>query len=376
VPAVCDRIFCVFVAGTLDKVNAPNIKAGVESVKKLFDDPDLKPKVGPRVTNLEGVAATPEAIKKACEGLDLKKNDSVFFFYCGHGGTLEGKGQCLFPLSDPAQEAAEKKVGPILPREEVVGILMKKSPRFICFVTDACSTLLPKGVLPSVEYKAAGKTDKPALTKVMLASTGVFDVNSSSYDKEEKKGQVAFIVKGGGLFTQEFVRLSKANDLGDKDGKVKWKADFYPKLKDATNEAFKKLRADDTVDKALFGSQKSQIPERFPRDETPTRLDAEPVSAEPVSAGAAAGHATLTVTLPADATLAFDGRQTLSAGGLRTFDTPPLAAGKTYSYTLTATRLEGGKAATLTRKVSVRAGETTAVRITDGDFQKLFVASR
>ncbi|HMF14957.1 MAG TPA: sulfatase-like hydrolase/transferase, partial [Gemmataceae bacterium] len=45
----------------------------------------------------------------------------------------------------------------------------------------------------------------------------------------------------------------------------------------------------------------------------------------------------ITVRLPADAVLEIDGFKTESTGQVRTFETPPLSAGKTYSYTLKAT---------------------------------------
>src|SRR5262249_2775335 len=45
----------------------------------------------------------------------------------------------------------------------------------------------------------------------------------------------------------------------------------------------------------------------------------------------------ITVRLPADAVLEIDGYRTESTGQVRTFRTPPLAAGREYSYTLKAT---------------------------------------
>jgi uncharacterized protein (TIGR02246 family) len=58
----------------------------------------------------------------------------------------------------------------------------------------------------------------------------------------------------------------------------------------------------------------------------------------------------ITVLLPADAVLLIDDNKTQSAGEVRTFRTPPLAAGRPYTYTLKATA--GGKEVTRTIRVA------------------------
>src|SRR5262249_59071940 len=65
------------------------------------------------------------------------------------------------------------------------------------------------------------------------------------------------------------------------------------------------------------------------------------------------------VTLPEDAQLYFDGSLTTQVGDTRTFVTPPLQAGSTYSYQLKAEALRGGKVVSQSRKVEVKAGQTT-----------------
>jgi arylsulfatase len=58
----------------------------------------------------------------------------------------------------------------------------------------------------------------------------------------------------------------------------------------------------------------------------------------------------ITVRLPADAILLIDDHRTLSTGEVRTFDTPTLAVGRRYTYTLKAT--SGGKEVTRTIQVA------------------------
>ena len=71
--------------------------------------------------------------------------------------------------------------------------------------------------------------------------------------------------------------------------------------------------------------------------------------------------ATVVVTLPADAKLTIDGTATTSLSSERTFETPELVAGKTYSYTLEATFQKEGKAIVVSKKVTLEAGKTSTV---------------
>jgi uncharacterized protein (TIGR03000 family) len=69
------------------------------------------------------------------------------------------------------------------------------------------------------------------------------------------------------------------------------------------------------------------------------------------------------VTLPADAELTIEGVPTVSTSESRIFESPSLTPGKTFYYVLKATVIRGGKTETATKKVPVRAGEETRVKI-------------
>ncbi len=76
-----------------------------------------------------------------------------------------------------------------------------------------------------------------------------------------------------------------------------------------------------------------------------------------------ANTAKLYVTLPADAKLTIDGTPTVSTSETRVFESPSLTPGKTFYYVLKATVIRDGKTETVTKEVTVRAGEDTRVRI-------------
>jgi uncharacterized protein (TIGR03000 family) len=69
------------------------------------------------------------------------------------------------------------------------------------------------------------------------------------------------------------------------------------------------------------------------------------------------------VTLPADAKLTISGYVTHSTSAYRVFVSPPLAAGKSFYYTLKAEFVRAGKTISVEQKVFVRAGRETAVSL-------------
>jgi uncharacterized protein (TIGR03000 family) len=73
--------------------------------------------------------------------------------------------------------------------------------------------------------------------------------------------------------------------------------------------------------------------------------------------------ATILVSLPADARLTVDGEPTTSTTAQRRFVTPPLPAGRDYEYTFRAEIVRGDMTVAMTRKVTVRAGQQTDVRM-------------
>jgi uncharacterized protein (TIGR03000 family) len=101
-----------------------------------------------------------------------------------------------------------------------------------------------------------------------------------------------------------------------------------------------------------------------PKKEMPKPKSGESASVAP---------ATITVSLPAEAKLFVDDTLTSSTSGVRTFESPALAIGAEYNYTLKAEIVREGKTVTATKQVAVRAGQLTSVAI---DFPVATVAAK
>jgi uncharacterized protein (TIGR03000 family) len=74
--------------------------------------------------------------------------------------------------------------------------------------------------------------------------------------------------------------------------------------------------------------------------------------------------ATVVVMLPADAELWFQGQKTKLTGAERTFTSPALERGASYTYDVKARWTKDGEPVEKTRSIKVRAGERTTLDFT------------
>lgn len=87
----------------------------------------------------------------------------------------------------------------------------------------------------------------------------------------------------------------------------------------------------------------------------------------PVIQVAASAPARVVVSLPADAKLFVQDQQMTGRSTERTFITPALETGYTYTYTLRAEVIRDGQKLTETKTVSVRARHTSRVSFTESE---------
>jgi len=90
----------------------------------------------------------------------------------------------------------------------------------------------------------------------------------------------------------------------------------------------------------------------------------KPPMKEKVPATETAAPATIVVSLPANARLTIDGNATASTSATRTFVSPTLQFGRTYTYTLRAEVVTDGQTVAQEQTINVRAGEETRVPFT------------
>jgi uncharacterized protein (TIGR03000 family) len=86
----------------------------------------------------------------------------------------------------------------------------------------------------------------------------------------------------------------------------------------------------------------------------------QPLGLHPVPE-AATRPAVICVAVPPEAEVWFEGNKTVQAGRERTFQSPPLAAGSSYVYTVRARWKQDGKEVDQVQAVGVQAGQTARV---------------
>jgi len=72
--------------------------------------------------------------------------------------------------------------------------------------------------------------------------------------------------------------------------------------------------------------------------------------------------ALITVKLPADAELWFEGTRTAAKGPVRDFESPPLAPGRRYAYEIRARWMEDGQPVNQTQEVTISPGDRVTVK--------------
>jgi len=103
------------------------------------------------------------------------------------------------------------------------------------------------------------------------------------------------------------------------------------------------------------------VPEQkvMPKGKEVEKLKKPPVSNETVEAA----PARITITVPSDARVSIDGTATISTETTRTFESPILMTGKSYTYTFQAEFVRDGKNVVVTRNVQVKAGSDITVSL-------------
>jgi uncharacterized protein (TIGR03000 family) len=342
------RLYALLIVGSEDKDSGAAHAAGAKAFAGLLQSGLPKDRV--EVSQLAGKDVTADAVRKRLAALSATAADTLVVGYFGPG-----------VYDDAAKDLVLTLPSGNLPRGQVRAALLDKKARLTVLFTDpADSRAVPDKALPALPEPAAG----PALERLFFRGRGVVDLQAAAV------GERAF-VRGdaGGLFTLAFVR--EAGKAADAAG---WQ-EVFDATRKSTDALYKELRLAVLLSERLspalkktYRDQMAQTPVAltplggvtieaavpFP----PIEVASEP---PPPSADAPRKSADLVVRLPADARLFVDGRATEQSGPKRTFETPDLRVGKAYSYEVKVVAVRGTFTVAETRRVTVRAGETTAV---------------
>jgi len=189
---------------------------------------------------LNGKDATPEAIRKYFDSLEMQPDDSLLFYFSGHGAAHRTKGHFI---------ALGRKA---ILRSDLLEGMKGKKPRLAICLTDCCAGYLPN----KPEVPRAVTFDWATLNSLFFRHRGVVDVNACTV------GELAWCDDKGSLFTRALIALLRKSpiDLGGESKEfVHWQ-DFVAHLTKQTQENFRKLKSDMPRE---FDENANQTPQAF-----------------------------------------------------------------------------------------------------------------
>lgn len=207
----------VHLIGIFD-THADNIEIGIEKDKSIlleiifnvFRSKKLSHLLNYRI--LSGIAVTPKNIYSAINNLIVNPNDTIVFYYSGHGGTHVQYGHYL-----------AMKYGNVL-RNHIVPMMIAKKPRLLVVLTDSCGTYVNYNI--SIVNPTGFLFDRYNKIKdLFLKRKGLVDVNSA------KPGEYGYThLEKGGIWTYSFLtvldRADRYLDLNS-DNFIAWSEILY-----------------------------------------------------------------------------------------------------------------------------------------------------
>lgn len=163
-----------------------------------------------RATNLylkekiiSGSRVKADNIYKALNDLKVGSNDTVIFYYSGHGYRTESKENKW-----PNLYISADGVG--IDFDKVAKIINDKKPRFAFVLCDVCNSFLPEEDAPPMkEFLGTSLTtaERNGYKKLFVTQTGLLQVSSSSV------GEYSWCADNGGLYSTTFLKQLKKEVL-------------------------------------------------------------------------------------------------------------------------------------------------------------------
>jgi len=241
-------------------------KKNMENILKAFIPESMC-----AITVLEGKKVTRQAILDHYRTLKTGPDESLLFFYAGHGA-MDGKERHILQLQ-------EGKIRPIF-RDEVVQAMKAHKPGLIVLLTDCCSSRT------RVVTKLTG-TDRlilpmrvhPVVRCLFFQHRGLVNITAAQ-DGTGSWGDN----RHGGVFTQSLCTLLK-DDLQhldkNKDQFISWK-EFFEHLERKTQDTFEtfceSMRTTDDTHPDIKKLQRTQKPRTFGPLPEPVLVKARPES--------------------------------------------------------------------------------------------------
>ncbi|MDG3006875.1 PDZ domain-containing protein [Paludisphaera mucosa] len=202
-----------------------------------------------------GREVTPRNLLLYIASLKVDPNDTLLFYYTGHGATLDDQGHMLGLMG--ARGPDGRPVPQTLLRSQLRDALTAKGARLTVLLSDCCANLLPAAPPqpPTPGNPAPGAPSGPTvLQMLMFEHQGLVDLTSSTYDPAARRGEASITTaETGSFFTAVLTSLIMAPtdelDVAPRDGFVEWK-ELFPRVREGTRDFYRGFRESRLADAA------------------------------------------------------------------------------------------------------------------------------
>ncbi|WP_165231815.1 PDZ domain-containing protein [Aquisphaera insulae] len=220
-------------------------------------------------TTIDREKVSPETIVSAIRQCTVNQNESLMFYYIGHGATDPNYGHFLSTHGEGQRRD--------LLRSRLRGEIVRKRAGLSIIVSDCCSSSGRAQIAVSPAPQVDGELFQ-TLEDLFLRSRGVVDITGASYFSQDGAGEFGwFHQHWGGLFTAGFCDAMCGGQVinrrildNNQDGVVGWN-EIFPVVVENTQRYFTRYKSDvidgkvemspDSVRK--IRAQDSQTPQAF-----------------------------------------------------------------------------------------------------------------
>jgi len=190
-PASAQTLQAILIADTNDATIGVSVKKDFENLKRVLQAVSTYTGMKLELQALEGNAVTLANMRTAVNNIKVGTNDTVFFYYSGHGFRTQAS-KSRYPYLYVSQQGQAF--------EEIIAALRKKTPRLLIAVTDSCNNLADLPVAAAAMMRSAPPDYKKTYSRLWLDAAGEIVIASSS------EGEYAWGDDDvGGYFTKRFL---------------------------------------------------------------------------------------------------------------------------------------------------------------------------
>lgn len=163
---------------------------------------------------------TQQNVISRIQRLRINPNDTVLFYFSGHGGYTPETGQSF---------SMHHENGGLMKRDVVRAAIKRLNPKLGIIISDCCYTLI-KPATPGVMARHPNDRTRPLMESLFFQHSGFVDITSS------KQGQVSYCLTGGrlgGVFTVAFSEMAEQQ----MDRQLSW-SQFFSLVAEETENSF------------------------------------------------------------------------------------------------------------------------------------------